>query len=94
MIAMLAMVAITVRHQGGANTEMTVCATMHGGRVWRNARNACGSEICATCEGGAAQGVALELAPLRHLRHPLYRVVKVERRSAHGCMPDDVGAFI
>jgi hypothetical protein len=63
---------------------MVICATLWtrsdkgASRTTRNARGYC---VCATLQGGASQGAAQVFAPLRHLRHPLYRVAKVERRT-------------
>jgi hypothetical protein len=55
---------------------MVICATVHVCRVFRIVQgvgNACGYSVCATLKGGASQGAAPMFAPLRHLRHPLYR---------------------
>lgn len=63
---------------------MVICATLRtrfDKRASRTTGNADGYCVCATLQGGAAQGGAQVFAPLRHLRHPLYRVAKVERRT-------------
>jgi hypothetical protein len=45
-------------------------------RGLRMTRKAHGYGVCATSQGGAAQGGAPLFAPLRHLRHPLIGVAK------------------